>query len=252
MGKRNMPEAITKSKILLVEGKDEVNLFTELLVNLDLTDIQVIEVSGKDKFPSKLEALVKKSSGYSKITSIGIVRDADDDPVGAFQSVCDAMSRLDLPKPKTPLQPVTGPPQITVMIVPDSATKGMIENVCLASVSDDPAMACVDQYFECLAENQRVLSQNAMPKARVHTFLSSRQWLEIAHFEYLQKCMQDYISDTPASSATAVPKVHAFLASRYTPDLNLGIAAQKSGREDGYWRFDHPAFEKIKAFLKML
>ncbi len=60
MGKRNMPEAITKSKILLVEGKDEVNLFTELLVNLDLTDVQVIEVSGKDKFPSKLEALVKK------------------------------------------------------------------------------------------------------------------------------------------------------------------------------------------------
>jgi hypothetical protein len=165
-------------------------LFTELLVNLDLTDIQVIEVSGKDKFPSKLEALVKKSSGYSKITSIGIVRDADDDPVGAFQSVCDAMSSLDLPKPKTPLQPVAGPPQITVMIVPDSATKGMIENVCLASVSDDPAMACVDQYFECLAEKQ---------------------------------------PDTPASSATAVPKVHAFLASRYTPDLNLGIAAQKSG-----------------------
>jgi len=164
MGKRNMPEAITKSKILLVEGKDEVNLFTELLVNLDLTDIQVIEVSGKDKFPSKLEALVKKTSGYSKITSIGIVRDADDDPGGAFQSVCDAMSRLDLPKPKTPLQPVTGPPQITVMIVPDSATRGMIENVCLASVSDDPAMACVDQYFECLAEKQRVLSQNAMPK----------------------------------------------------------------------------------------
>lgn len=83
-------------------------------------------------------------------------------------------------------------------------------------------------------------------------FLASREWLEIAHFEYLQKCLEGYLAASPQSSAVAVPKVHSFLASRYTPDLDLGTAAQKSGSDDSYWQFDHPAFDKIKQFLQLL
>lgn len=252
MAERNKLEEITKTKVLLVEGQDEVNLFTELLADICLAnDVQVIEVGGKEKFTEKLSGL-KLRSGFRQITSIGIVRDADCDPPGAFQSICSSLRRTKLPEPTAPLCPEAGPPQVTAMIVPDANTSGMIESVCLNSVSDDPAMACVEQYFQCLQEKQRILAENVMPKARVGIFLASREWLEIAHFEYLQRCMDNYEQTVPMSAAVAVPKVHAFLASRYTPCLSLGIACQKSEREDRYFQFNHPAFDNIKQFLQML
>jgi len=252
MGDFNMPEPIIKTKILLVEGKDEVILLTELLADLNLEDdIEVIEAGGTSQFVMKLRG-IKARSGFDEVTSIGILRDADSNPQGALQSVCNALHNVKLPEPTTPLTPIVGPPQVTVMIVPDADSPGMIESVCLNSVSDDPAISCLEQYFICLHEHNRVLAENNVPKARVHAFLASREWLEIAHFEYLQQCMHNYEPIIPESPAVAVPKVHAFLASRYTPDLNLGIAAKKSDNEDRYWRFEHPAFDNIKRFLQML
>jgi len=42
-------------------------------------------------------------------------------------------------------------------------------------------------------------------------------------------------------------RLHAFLASRPKPDLQLGEAASA-----GYWPWDHPAFERLKEFLLAL
>lgn len=238
---------INKSKLLLVEGEDEVNLFTGLLTDIGLSDdFQIISAQGKDKFPQYLK-VVKQSPGFDNlVASIGIIRDADDNPENAFRSVCSALRGAQLPEPTALLRPIAGPPKVAVLIVPDANTPGMIETVCLNSVSEDPAMICVDQYFECLQAHHHELAQNAVPKARVRAFLASREWLEIAHFEYLQK-RGDEEPLSPTSSATVVPRAHAFLASRYTPNLSLGVAAK-----DGYWRFEHPAFDGIKQFLQML
>jgi hypothetical protein len=252
MGEKKLPKSITKPKLLLVEGQDEVFIFTELLKTMNLDqNVDVREVGGKDQFPNKIHDL-QSVSGYGLVKSLGILRDADDNPESAFQSVCSVLDKVKLPIPIAPLQPKIGPPQVTVMIIPDEHSKGMLETVYLETVRDDPAMTCVDEFFDCLKEKRDPLSENAIPKARVRAFLASREWLEIAHFEYLQRCMANYESDVPVSEAVAVPKVHAFLASRYTPDLSLGIAAQKSDDEDRYWNFNHPAFDKIKQFLQML
>jgi len=250
MGEKKHPEPITKPKLLLVEGKDEFYLFTELIQILNLDqNLDVREVGGKDQFFRKLHKM-QDSSGKEIIKSIGIVRDADNNPDATFQSVCNVLGKVGLPIPTAPLKPKAGYPQVTVMIIPDEHSKGMLETVCLESVRDDPAMICVEEFFDCLKTKRDSLSVNDNPKAQVRAFLASREWLEIAHFEYLQRCMVNYEFAVPVSEAIAVPKVHAFLSSRHTPDLNLGIAAQKT--DDRYWDFDHPAFDKIKQFLQML
>lgn len=51
----------------------------------------------------------------------------------------------------------------------------MLEDLCLASVADDPAMRCVDKYFRCLEEQNLVQKEIAIPKARLHAFLASRE-----------------------------------------------------------------------------
>jgi len=239
-----MGQAITKPKLLLVEGNDEVNFFSALMTELNLENVQVRDVGGKSKFRTRLKA-VKVDQGYKTVISVGIVGDADENPNGAFDNICGALQSAGLPSPMAPLQSVAKDGlQVIVMILPDGKTPGMLEDLCLESVKETPAMLCVDEYFQCLGERLEQLPGN-LAKARMRAFLASMEWLQGAHFEYLQKHLGEYLPDLPKAPSAA--QVHAFLASRYKPNLNLGVAAQA-----GYWPFDHPAFAQAKQFLQML
>ena len=236
-----MGRAITKPKLLLVEGKDEVKLFGKLLVDLGLVDVEIRDIMGKAKFRQNIKGL-PRFTGFSEVTSVGIVTDADKQPQGAFDSICDALEAAGLPRPTAPLQPVGDDPQVAVMILPGDGREGMLEDLCLESVAGDPAMPCLEEYLRCLEEQLEAGTFPGNPsKSRVRAFLASREWLEEAHFKYLQQ----HSGESPEAATTA--KVHAFLASRYKPNLNLGIAAQV-----GYWQLDHPAFAQVKQFLKAL
>jgi hypothetical protein len=115
-------------------------------------------------------------SNFGNVHSIGIVRDADESAQGAFDSICSALKSLDLPIPEAILTPTPDLPHVSVLIMPpnNEGTGRMLEDLCLASVLDDPAFDCVDQYFECLAEQGITLGNNKIAKARVHAFLASR------------------------------------------------------------------------------
>lgn len=245
--------AITKSKILLVEGKDEICFFSALLQEMGLIgSIDVIETHGISSLSEKIEGITK-TTGYKLVESIGIIRDADSDSKKAFQSICSALINNELPSPPDQLvhKVEPGKPQVTVLIIPYGKQTGMLEDVCLESVNDDEAMECVDTFFNCLNNKNRKLSENDIPKARVRSFLATREWSEIAFFEGLLDCQKKRGPLPPDSPAISTARVHAFLSSRYTPNLSLGEAAGKN-REDRYWNFNHECFNSIKKFLSML
>ena len=64
-------------------------------------------------------------------------------------------------------------PEVTVMIMPGQGRRGALEDLCLEAVVDDPAMTCVDQFFECL-QSESISHPKNTPKAKVQTFLASR------------------------------------------------------------------------------
>ncbi|MEA3345448.1 MAG: DUF3226 domain-containing protein [Chloroflexota bacterium] len=166
-------KSIAEPKVLIVEGEDDRRLFSELIAHLHLSEIEVRAIGGKTKFRSNVKALTI-TSGFDKVSSVGVIRDADEDPTAAFQSVCDALQDTGLPRPEEPLQPVGDSPQVLVMLLPDGETPGMLEDLCLQSVKEDPATRCVDEYFECLQDQLNVLPRN-LSKARLHAFLASRE-----------------------------------------------------------------------------
>ena len=45
--------------------------------------------------------------------------------------------------------------------------QGMIENLCLKSVSDQPGFPCVDSYFACIAQKSTRSAFSAKAKVRV-------------------------------------------------------------------------------------
>ena len=165
-------EPVKESKLVVVEGNDDKNLLDALIEELGLTGIQTVPIGGKGEMRDKIMAIRQTTDFENKVTSLGVVRDADEDAESTFRSVCDALSRAGLSVPREPLTITSGTPRVIVLIWPCDKKKGTLEDVCLQSVAELSEVECIRKYFECL-QKQRVIPGN-MAKAKVQAFLASR------------------------------------------------------------------------------
>jgi len=170
-----MPVKIKKTRLLIVEGKDEENFFNALFNCLEIDNIQILPIGGVTQINKNLKAL-RISPDFSAVQVIGIVRDADLSPVSAFQSVCGHLQCLGFPVPDKPLSIAGNNLKISIMILPSFDRKGNLEELFIDSEKDSPAIECVNQYFKCLEEKKLPLPcDNRIAKARVHVFLASKE-----------------------------------------------------------------------------
>lgn len=141
---------ITKSKILAVEGMDEINFFTALLKTLEITDVQILDFKGKTNFPPNIAAL-PNIPGFDIVNKIGLIRDADDsEPKSAFDSLVAALKKVGIPVPTEINSFTTESPAVGIFIMPDNTKKGMLEDLCLKYVGDLPENKCIEDYFICI------------------------------------------------------------------------------------------------------
>ena len=160
-------------KMLLVEGESDRRFFETLLGRLFSTEtIQVERYGGKFALREFLR-LLQISPDYPMVDSIGVTRDADESSASAFQSVRSLLMSAGLDAPDEPMVATRGRPRISVFILPNCESAGMLETLCLSAVECDPAMPCVEQFLQCLEENANLPSNNP-DKARAHAFLASR------------------------------------------------------------------------------
>ena len=172
-----MPDDLNfvESKLLLVEGRDEENFFEAFLRHLGISGIQVLSYRGKNNLGNRLEVYVDVPS-FAQIQSIGIVRDADGSAHSALQSVQSSLRSVGLPAPQNFLEPagdLPDSPRVAVFIMPDNASPGALENLCLTALADDPAMGCVEDFMRCVQAAVKSPPPNPA-KARMHAFLASR------------------------------------------------------------------------------
>ena len=163
---------IDRRCLLLGEGDDELHVFNKILQSISLDGVfQVEKYGGKDSLRLYLSGL-KNRVGFSDLESVIITRDADTDADSAFQSVTDALLFYDFACPAMRGALSGGIPAIGVYIIPGGKIKGMLEDVCLSSVDDDPTIPCVDVFLNCLQEKSIAPSNTS--KARAQAFLASR------------------------------------------------------------------------------
>lgn len=171
--------SISKPKLLIGEGNDEWSFFKALLSHLHIEDVQVEQYGGKDNLGPFLRTLPVRP-GYQELVSLGITRDADENPESAFESVSGALQRAGIAAPSQPGDVTGENPQVSVWILPGGDTRGMLENILLESVDADPGLICVDEYLQCIHQRTQRQPQNRS-KARVHAWLASqsRSYLRI-------------------------------------------------------------------------
>ena len=166
---------IVESKQLIVEGNDDVRIFRALGSRMNISNIEIRPYGGVDNmrtFVRTLSALPE----FRLVQSLAIVADADCDRERRERRIRSALSDMNLPTPSGPLEIASDEHlKVAYLVVPHDRDRGMIEDVCLDSVRNDPAMDCIDRYFDCISEvdipgPQQVWSS----KARLHAFLASR------------------------------------------------------------------------------
>ena len=170
-----------KSRLMLVEGKEDQEFFIKLATHLDVIDgwpLQIEQLHGKGNFSEYLLALTRHAR-FGNVTAIGIVRDADFG-TNSFQSARDTIlsanevSPRQLPVPQHPMELVEGTPNLTVLVLPSSEREGMLEDLVMDVFADDPVTACVDAYFDCLREITSGVSQAKVSKARLRAFVTGK------------------------------------------------------------------------------
>ena len=124
------PEPIAKKALLLVEGKDALNFFKVLCKHLALSQqLQIMNFGGVNQLRGFLLGL-PGASGFADVKSIGIIRDAETNATGAFQSVTASLGRAGLATPAQPEQlSRDGQPAVGVLILPGHGQPGMLETL---------------------------------------------------------------------------------------------------------------------------
>ena len=161
-----------KPKVVIGEGRDEVNFFEALCGHLHLINVQVEEYGGKGQLSKYLHEFNVRP-GHQNVVALGITRDADVSVAQVFQSICGMLQNNGLPVPATAGQIALGPLRVGVFIMPDNGRPGMLEDLCLDAVQTDSAMPCVDDFFQCVSQNTS-RQPNPMAKARIHAWLASQ------------------------------------------------------------------------------
>lgn len=164
---------ITHRNLLVVEGKSARIFFEAFLTHLGLTnDVQVQDFQSRDNRAAMIRTLTV-TPGFADVNSFGVVIDAEDNPAGTVQSLQHHLGQASLAIPSTHAQFASGKPRVGFFVLPDGASAGMLETLCLRAVGGDPAMPCIDEFFNCLTQHGVAAPQNPT-KARTQAFLASR------------------------------------------------------------------------------
>jgi len=167
---------IIYKKIIAVEGPDDDNFFDVLLRRMNIKDYDIRFVGGKDEFKNKLPAL-KNVSGFFNadgspfVTHLAIIRDGNGD--NAFESVTNILKKEGFTPPKKHGLFSNGNPKIGIFIMPGETVEGtMLEDLCLKSVENQPAMKCVNEFASCVSTLEP--KPKNISKAKAQTFLAAQ------------------------------------------------------------------------------
>lgn len=199
----SLPEHITEPGLLITEGPDDVRFFKALLSNLRCdSGVQFLSVRGVKNLNSAWLRLLKAVDGFSSVRVLGIIRDADENPRSALQSLCSVLEQAELPVPVAAgrwAQTDALMPQVGIYILPAADRAGALEDLCLQTLNEDPAYTCIGAYFECLQRAGLEQRPNVLAKARVQAFLASREKPGLRLGESAEKGVWDW--DHPAFDA---------------------------------------------------
>ncbi len=142
---------ITKEKVLFVEGLTVQGFFEELLKFKGIRNVQVIELSSKDKFKKQIPLYLSQHTA-KKIRKLALIQDADDDKSAAFKSCRDLLlndkhfSKSINRRTRMSRNFFPGDPLVGIHILSkQNKSSGMLEDL-LWKVVPSPVQQCIKRF----------------------------------------------------------------------------------------------------------
>ena len=109
------------------------------------------------------------ADGSYFVTHLGIVRDQEGQGADrAFQSVSGILQSADFTPPEKPGQFSDDHPKVGIFIMPGETIEGtMLEDLCLETVKEQPAMKCVEEFSSCVSSLDSPPKNISKAKAQV-------------------------------------------------------------------------------------
>lgn len=175
-----MPIEIKERKLILAEGADAYWFIIRACEAFGAKGIQVLNFGGIDDL-SDYPSTLKQLSGFERVESILIARDAERDPDSAIKSIKSSLKKAGLPVPVKAFKFTNTSPRIAYMIFPGfsldknnkiSLSEGRLEHLCLGTLKDDAIMSCVVKFIDCLESQGKKLKYPH--KTKVHAYLAGK------------------------------------------------------------------------------
>lgn len=140
-------------KLVLCEGNDDVSVIKGLCEASAIAGLRVERMSGRDSLRAWLsEARKRPEFVRNEVESLGILLDADDIAEASWKKLTDDVkATFEIVLMKIG-EFVGSQPRIAGFLVAGSDGKGMLEDLCLESVSSYPGFPCLKAYEQCLVE----------------------------------------------------------------------------------------------------
>lgn len=138
------PAVVQCEKVLLVEGDTPAHFFEAISKHLGIADdIEIRNYGGIRELGKYLRTLASTADFRSKVRSLGITRDADNDVHAAMQSVQYAVANAGLSAGVT----------VRIEILPNDGP-GIIETLCIRSVETHASRDCIIAFLDSLRKRQ--------------------------------------------------------------------------------------------------
>lgn len=159
--------------LILVERPDEFQFLRFLRPR---QDVQIHVYEGKDQLQLEL-ATIRGIEGFDKVRQAAIIRDADQDPKAALQSVLQQWSNAF----REPMPKVTSDTWYSdsdgrrwgVWIMPEPDVKGDLEELLWQAVIESAHRSCIDDLMACLDQCEPIPFRSKT-KARLYAWLSTQ------------------------------------------------------------------------------
>jgi hypothetical protein len=169
-----MGDAIGGLKFVFCEGGDDLAVISGIAKATGLPDLRIEPFLGKNKLRAFLGDVQKRPEfAQSRVAAVGIVRDADEDAKVAFHSVRDALRASGFKSPDANGGVTEDGIRVGILIIGPNNDQGMVEDLCLKSVSDRPEFGCVDDYFRCVTE--KCGRKDFSSKSKVRVWMASQR-----------------------------------------------------------------------------
>jgi hypothetical protein len=164
-------------KLVICEGKQDIAVLKGICDSSTIAGLTIEGCGGRDNLERYLVDLhIRPEFTRMEVESVAIMIDAEASAEASWQKLKNAV-QLAFKAELIEQGVFAGDrPRIGGFVVSGDGGRGMIEDLCLASVSDRPGYACLEEYFKCLAD--KTDQKKYHPKAKFRAWMASQSEYE--------------------------------------------------------------------------